>query len=109
MPSSMRTAARSVCLVAMLAFISGQASAHAQLDKADPAKGSSVASPEKILLHFDDELEMKFSSFKLTDASGKAVAIKTTKAPDKYSLSATPVAPLASGVYTVSWTAASSD
>jgi methionine-rich copper-binding protein CopC len=104
-----RKAAGAISLFAVLALASGHASAHAQLDKSDPTKGATVTTPEKILLHFDDELEMKFSGFKLTDASGKAVAIKAMKAPDKYSLGAMPVAPLTPGLYTVSWTAASSD
>jgi methionine-rich copper-binding protein CopC len=111
-PMSMVSISRGACamsLIAVLALMPRQASAHAQLDKAEPAKGASVASPEKIVLHFDDELEMKFSGFKVTDAGGKAVAIKAMPAPDKYSLGGTPAASLAPGVYTVSWTAASSD
>ena len=96
-------------LSAILTFGATQAMAHAKLVTAVPAVKSSGAAPAAIVLHFDDDLEMKFSSFKVTDIDGKVVAIKASPAPDSKSLAATPVAPLAPGLYTVSWTAASTE
>ena len=104
-----RKTAAFLTLSAALMFAATQANAHAQLVKSEPAKDASVGAPATILLHFDDPLEMKFSSFKLTDIDGKAIAIKAMAAPDPKSLGATPVAPLAPGLYTVSWTAASTE
>jgi len=94
---------------ALLLLAATEADAHANLVKAVPAKDAAVASPATITLQFSEALEMKVSSFKLTDIDGKAVAIKSVKAPDAKSLAATPAAPLAPGLYTVSWTSMGDD
>ena len=86
-----------------------QAIAHANLVSAVPAKDSTVAAPATITLHFSEALEMKVSSFKLMSSDGKAVAMKAASAPDTKSLAANPAAPLAPGVYTVSWTSMGDD
>ena len=87
----------------------GTALAHANLVSSDPAKDAAVASPKAITLHFSEALEMKVSGFKLTDIDGKPVAIKAAAAPDAKSLAATPTAPLAPGLYTISWTSMGDD
>ena len=95
-----------ISLSAMLTFGATQALAHAELVHTVPAAKSSGAAPAAIQLHFSDAIEMKFSSFKVTDIDGKEVAIKAV-AGDAKTLSATPTAPLAPGLYTVTWSAAS--
>lgn len=85
------------------------AMAHANLVSSDPAKDATVAAPKIITLHFSESLEMKVSGFKLTDIDGHPVAIKAVTAPDAKSLAAIPNAPLAPGLYTISWTSMGDD
>ena len=50
------------------------ARAHAALDHASPATGSTIASaPHEVTLSFTDELESAFSSVTVTDAGGARV------------------------------------
>jgi methionine-rich copper-binding protein CopC len=86
-----------------------QAQAHANLVGSDPAKDATISAPKLISLHFSEALEMKVSGFKLTDVDGNPVAIKTIAAADKKSLAAAPAAPLAPGLYTISWTSMGDD
>jgi methionine-rich copper-binding protein CopC len=86
-----------------------EAQAHANLVSSDPAKNATIGSPNMITLHFSEALEMKVSGFKLTDIDGKAVAIKMMPGPDAKSLAAAPAAPLAPGLYTISWTSMGDD
>lgn len=99
-----------------LAVISGivllaapHALAHARLVSSEPAKDAIVASPKLITLHFSEPLEMKVSSFRLTDTGGKPVAIRAVAAPDAKSLAAAPAKPLAPGVYRIAWTSMGDD
>ncbi len=101
-----------VCLAAFSASLllgAAQADAHANLVSSDPAKDAAVAAPKLITLHFSEALEMKVSGFKLTDLDGNPVVIKAVAAPDSKSLAATPAAPLAPGLYTISWTSMGDD
>ena len=86
-----------------------EAQAHAQLVKSEPAKNFSGPAPQSIVLHFDDELIPKVSTFKVTDVDGTAVPIKAVETKDSKALAATPAKALAPGLYTVSWTAASTE
>jgi methionine-rich copper-binding protein CopC len=57
-----------------IAFGSVAADAHAVLDRASPAVGSTVASaPREVSLTFSQNLEAAFSSIQVTDASGTRV------------------------------------
>ena len=96
-------------LAAALLLAATSANAHANLVSSIPAKNATIASPTTITLHFSEALEMKVSGFKVTDIDGKPVAIKAVKAPDAKSLAAAPAAPLAPGLYTVSWTSMGDD
>ena len=90
----------------------GAAYAHgpqAKLTSADPAPDSSVPSPKIVVLKFSEEIFKNLSSVKLTDGGGHTVATMQMPAPDAKSLSIMPNATLASGQYTVSWTAITSD
>ena len=96
-------------LSAAILLSATQADAHANLVSSEPAKDAAVSAPKSITLHFSEALEMKVSGFKLTDIDGKPVAIKAVAAPDAKSLAATPAAPLAPGLYTISWTSMGDD
>ena len=83
--------------------------AHAKLMTANPAPNSIVASPTIIRLVFNEEITKQFSSFKLTDTAGDAVTIKSVPGRGDTELQAVPAAALNSGLYTVWWTAVTSD
>jgi hypothetical protein len=77
--------------------------AHAFLDHAEPGVGATVAAPPaKIVLHFDSELELAFSSFRVEDASGKQICSSepAERNPDSTLLFALPQLP-GRGVYRI--------
>lgn len=96
-------------LSAALMLAATQADAHARLVGAEPAKDASVAAPTMIVLHFSEALETSISSFELTDTNGNKVTVETASAPDDQSLAAMPTAPLAPGLYAISWSVVGSD
>jgi copper resistance protein C len=106
--STGRAAAKVWPLLASLLSAS-VAQAHARLVSAEPAAQSTAAAPAKIQLHFSEDLAKKFSTFKLADASGTAVALTAADGSDAKSLAAMPAGALAPGTYTVTWTAVASD
>jgi hypothetical protein len=85
--------------------------AHAFLDHADPAVGSTVPAPPTVIhLWFTQELEPAFSSATVTDPSGAsmndgAAAID----PNNKSELTVKLKPLPAGTYTVKWHALSVD
>jgi len=93
----------------IFALAATQANAHTQLVSAEPVADTTVATPEKITLHFNDTLEARVSSISLVDAEGGSISVSSAAAPDENSMAAIPETPLAPGVYTVSWTAVGSD
>jgi copper resistance protein C len=96
-------------LATALALVTAQVHAHAKLVSADPAPDSTVAAPKNITLKFNEAITKNFSSFKVSDGAGQQVSLMPMKSPDAQSLTAMPNAGLAPGLYTVSWTAVSSD
>jgi methionine-rich copper-binding protein CopC len=65
---------RLILALALLAFGASPASAHAFLDHASPAVGSTVhGSPAQVQLFFTQNLEPAFSNVKVIDANGKQV------------------------------------
>ncbi len=104
-----RNAAGFLSLSAALMLAATQANAHAALMNAEPAANASVAAPKTLVLHFNEALEAKLSNVKLTDIDGKAMTVMPASAPDGKSLAVTPAAPLAPGLYSVSWTAVGDD
>ncbi len=96
-------------VAALLWFGTTPAAAHARLVSAEPVVNASISAPAAVVLHFNEALQAKISSFRLTDVDGKPVAVTVKAAPDEKSLAATPNAPLAPGLYTVSWTVAGAD
>jgi copper resistance protein C len=88
---------------------SSLAFAHARLLSADPTPNATVGAAQAIHLQFSEAIVARFSSFRLTDTDGNPVALMSLKPRDASSLDAMPAARLAPGVYTVSWTAVSTD
>jgi hypothetical protein len=87
------------------------AQAHAFLDRATPAVGSSVTTPPgAVTMWFTQELVPAFTTATVTDAAGKPVeagpARVDPKDPTELEVSLKPLSP---GTYTVSWRALSVD
>ncbi len=90
-------------------LLASTAFAHAHLVKSDPTANASVPAPKTITLTFNEELAPAFSKVQIGMADGMKVAASYSLSDNKLSLIATPSAALASGVYTITWQAASSD
>ncbi len=98
--------------VASLAFalIAAQAFAHAQLEKATPAVGGTVAGPREIRLEFSEGVEPKFSKISVTGPGGAvAMGAAKTEAGNPAVLIAPISKPLPAGAYKVHWQAVSVD
>ena len=95
-------------LCALAAIASPFAAAHAFLDHASPAVGSTVqASPPDVKLWFTQELEPAFSTISVKDASGRQVDKGDRKvSADTMQVSIPKLAP---GRYKVAWRALSVD
>jgi copper resistance protein C len=99
-------------LASMLALASlTPAFAHAHLQSADPAVGSTVAvPPANVTCNFTEALEQHFSKLEVQDASGKRVDsgdMHLASGNGKQMLVGLPK--LGAGVYTVIWHATSVD
>jgi methionine-rich copper-binding protein CopC len=97
--------------VVAFALVATTAHAHARLFKATPGVGATVASATEIRLKFSEGVEPRFSKIALTAADGAAIAlgVANTESGDA-SVFAAPIAtPLPPGVYTVRWSAVSTD
>jgi methionine-rich copper-binding protein CopC len=79
--------------------------AHAFLDHADPAVGSTVPAPPAVIhLWFTQELEPAFSWVTITDRSGASVIDgAATIDPSNKSELTVKLKPLSAGMYTVKW------
>jgi methionine-rich copper-binding protein CopC len=101
-------------VIAML--MSTLAQAHPKLLTSTPAEGATGAPPDKIELHFSENLVTQFSGAKLlmTEMSGMAhapmpIKAKVSASSDPKTMLITPTAPLTAGTYKVEWRAVSSD
>jgi methionine-rich copper-binding protein CopC len=102
---------RRLAIITAIVFTPAIAMAHAHLQKADPAVGSTVnAAPTEVSIHFTEGVEPKFSSIAVTNAAGATV--------DKHDVHTAPgdqqelivgVQPLPPGVYNVEWHATAVD
>ena len=103
---SMRT------IAALLPLICGATSAfaHAELKKATPPVGGTVASASEIRLDFSEGVEPKFSKVSLTGPDG-AVPLGATKTESgNQAVLIVPISkPLSAGAYKVHWQAVSVD
>jgi copper resistance protein C len=105
----MKVPAVAVLMAALLA--APDVKAHAFLDHASPAVGSSVpTAPGAVTLWFTQQLEPAFTTASVTDASGNAVAAgpAAVDPQDPMELKV-PLKPLPPGTYTVNWHALSVD
>jgi len=99
-------------IAASLAFAVAATSAyaHAQLQKANPPVGGTVASPSEIRLEFNEGVEPKFSGVTVTGAGGGATLGAATVEAGHQNVLIVPIAKsLSPGVYTVKWRAVSVD
>ncbi len=98
-------------MVALLASLSSPAFAHALLQKAVPAVGSTVhAPPASVTLRFSEGVEPTFSTIAVSDAAGTHFeAAAPQNAPDNQKVLSVALKPLAAGTYTVEWHATSVD
>lgn len=103
--------ATTACIVLSLGawLWSAQAQAHARLMSGEPAPGATLVAPKVIRLEFSEAIARAFSTFKLTRADASTVTLKAVTSQDTRALVAMPATTLGPGVYTVSWTAVSSD
>jgi methionine-rich copper-binding protein CopC len=85
--------------------------AHAQLDHASPAVGSTVKTPPKeVTLSFTEAVEPKFSSIEVQDARGAAMQAGAAQGVGGNTAQLTvALKPLAAGTYTVKWRVLSVD
>jgi methionine-rich copper-binding protein CopC len=103
-------AAAAVCAAA-IALNSHGVCAHAFLDHASPAVGSSVpTAPADVTMWFTQQLEPAFTTATVTDKSGNTVdsgpAAVDTQNPTELRV---PLKPLPAGTYMVTWHALSVD
>ena len=106
---------------AVIALLSGLlmstlAQAHPKLLSSSPAEGAAGAPPDKIELHFSENLVTQFSGAKLlmTEMAGMAhdpmpIKAKVSGGSDPKTMFIIPTAPLTAGTYKVEWRAVSSD
>jgi methionine-rich copper-binding protein CopC len=99
------------CIAAVAWFVSAPVAAHAFLDHAVPAVGSTVhRSPQDVRLWFSEQLEPAFSRVRVFDAKGAAVD-KGDSHVDRSdgSMLSVSVPALAAGTYRVQWRVVSVD
>jgi copper resistance protein C len=100
-------------IAASFALICGAttAFAHAQLEKATPPVGGTVASASEIRLEFSEGVEPKFSKVSLTGPDGALAPLGAagTESGNQTVLIVPISKPLAAGVYKVHWQAVSVD
>jgi methionine-rich copper-binding protein CopC len=101
---------RSVILIIplLLLLVTGEASAHAFLDHAQPRVGNTVATaPREVTLWFTQKLEPAFSSIAVTNAAGQRVDTgKTRVSGNQMSVS---LRSGGAGTYRVNWRVLSVD
>jgi copper resistance protein C len=86
----------------LLLLATGEATAHAMLDHAEPRVGNKVATaPREVTLWFTQKLEPSFSTITVTNAAGERVDIgKTRVSGSQMSVS---LRPGGTGTYRVNW------
>ena len=107
----MRTARVTAVLAALVCFAPLAASAHALLDKSEPARRATLAqAPAAVRLWFNERLEPAFSSLDVMDVGGRSVATAAARVPARDpKLLELALPALAPGVYTVRYKVLSVD
>ena len=104
----MRRSTLAGTILVMLLLATGQAAAHAFLERAEPRVGNKVATPpQQVTLWFTEKLETAFSSLTVTNAAGQRVDTgKARVSGNQISIS---VRPGGTGTYRVNWHVLSAD
>jgi methionine-rich copper-binding protein CopC len=104
----MRSSAIVGIIPLLLLLVTGEASAHASLDHAEPRVGNKVATaPREVTLWFTQKLEPAFSTITVTDPAGQRVNTgKTRVSGNQMSVS---LRSGANGTYHVTWHVVSAD
>ncbi|HEY4809246.1 MAG TPA: copper homeostasis periplasmic binding protein CopC [Roseiarcus sp.] len=106
----MRTFSLSIPASLAFALIATPALAHAQLEKATPPVGGTVASASEIRLEFSEGVEPKFTKVSLTGPGGAVPLGAGNTEPSNQAVLTVPISkPLSAGVYKVHWQAVSVD
>ena len=107
----MRTNILKIATSLAFALAATSAFAHAQLEKAAPPVGGTVASASEIRLEFSEGVELKFTKVTLTGPGGAAAPLGAARTePSNQAVLIVPISkPLAAGVYKVHWQAVSVD
>ena len=108
--------AKTAVTIAAAAFATA-AFAHPKLLGSTPEDNSTGSAPEKIELHFSENLSKQFSGASLLmtsmpgmhHASPMKMAAKVSGSDDPKAMVITPSQPLMPGVYSIEWRAVSSD
>ncbi len=104
----MRSSSLSGIIPLLFLLATGEASAHATLDHAEPRVGNKVATaPHEVTLWFTQKLEPAFSTITVTDSAGKRV--DTGKARVDGSQMSVALRPGGNGTYHVKWHVLSAD
>lgn len=99
---------RLTLILFLLLLATGEAAAHAFLDRADPRVGNTVGSPPRaVTLWFTQNLEPAFSTVTVTGPAGQRV--DTGKARVSGNQMSVPLKPGGTGAYHVNWRALSVD
>lgn len=91
------------------ALFATSALAHAKLEMAMPAVGSTGPSPKTIMLHFNEKMEAKLSGFEVTGPDGAKVDVKGQVDKSGGMMNGTVSGKLKPGTYKVNWHAVTSD
>jgi hypothetical protein len=98
----MRHSILAATIPVLLLLATGQAAAHASLERADPRVGNKVAAPpHQVTLWFTEKLEAAFSSMTVTNPAGQRV--DTGKARISGNQMSILVRPGGTGTYRVNW------
>lgn len=114
MKTTQRSSLRASLLLAGI-LASSIAFAHPQLLSSSPSDKTEVNAPQKIELHFSEDLAVQFSGAKLTMTSMPGMdmpmkmGVKVSPGEDPKTMIMTPTSPLHAGGYRVDWRAVSSD
>lgn len=99
-------------LIVAIFFLPSQSFAHAYIVKSNPSENEVLTtSPTKITIQFDEAIEQRFYSMKVTDQSGKRVDQKDAKISQENQaiLEETLEPDLPNGTYLIQWKVVSSD
>ena len=97
-------------LLAASLLATAEARAHAMLDHASPAVGSTVSAPRAVTLWFTQKLEAAFSTIEVRDGSGARVdAGKAQVDKGNPTVLRTSLKPIKAGTYQVHWRVLSVD